>query len=515
VAVSIITQRDTTAALSALPPSHAGSSHTHTLQEDASALALPRLHSLEHAAAAASASASSPPPSAAPSAADTAYEGKLASRPSLQPPVLPLPQSLHGSLAAVSEAPLLGFPLDVQSTSTPSELQVGGSTIGSHHHPSKQGSSSNGQGGGFRSWLFGAAPQPEASNMSASNAAGQSSSSRSRRHGARSVNQRQQRVYANPANPLGGEGEAAACFPYPPDLLQQHPEATVVTEQLVEVVLGPAPFGGSEAHDRVQAPGAATGLVWTSTGGSVQYIECVRTSVGQRDRPGTLTLTGQVGEVLEESAQIALSWIRAHAYELQLDAPCSSSQTPRELAPTPAQVRSAGGNAGGDVSAVNDALTSPRAHGQHLLGPLHSDPDVASKHSARIELLNPASCWDLHLHLPAGAIPKDGPSTGITIAVTLISVLTGRCVRSDTAMTGELTLRGLVLPVGGLKEKLLAARRAGLSRAIVPARNMPEIIAEVSPAVRASLQIVPVQRLEEALEAAFDPPFYLLPRPRM
>ncbi|KAF5833405.1 Lon protease C-terminal proteolytic domain-containing protein [Dunaliella salina] len=565
VAVCIITQRDNAAALGALPPSHTGPPHTQAHQEDAGALAFP---ALQHAAAAApSALASSPPPSAAPSAAGGPHEIKLESHPNLQPPVPPLPQSLHGSLAAVAEAPLLGFPLDAHPASVPGELQGGGSgALGNQHH-SKQGSGSSGHGGGFRSWLFGAVSQPEASRMGTIDTAGQSSSSSSSsgRHGARSSYQ--QRAFASnvASSELGGEGEAADCFPYPPDLLQQHAEATVVTEQLVESVLGPPPYGGSEAQDRVQAPGAATGLVWTSTGGSVQYIECVRTSVGQRDRPGTLTLTGQVGEVLEESAQIALSWIRAHAYELQLEAPGSSSSSssshrPSELAAAPAHTHSVGSNANGDVSAGSsdalashrthgqhplgsprahsqhllgsprahsqhllgsprahsqDLLDSPRARSQHLMGSLLSSPDTASKHSARIELLNPASCWDLHLHLPAGAIPKDGPSAGITIAVTLISVLTGRCVRSDTAMTGELTLRGLVLPVGGLKEKLLAARRAGLSRAIVPARNMPEIVAEVSPAVRAALQIVPVQRLEEALEAAFDPPLYLLPRPRL
>jgi ATP-dependent Lon protease len=195
----------------------------------------------------------------------------------------------------------------------------------------------------------------------------------------------------------------------------------------------------------VAAPGSAAGLVWTAIGGQVQYIECLKAGDGSPDRPGTLTLTGQLGEVLGESARIALSWTRAHAAALGL-------------------------TQGAD---------------------------------------NPAAKWDVHVHLPAGAVQKDGPSAGVTLAVALVSLFTGRAVRADTAMTGELTLRGLVLPVGGIKEKALAARAAGLLRVVVPARNAADVDADLPVEARGALQVIASARLEDVLSAVFDPPLTL------
>lgn len=113
----------------------------------------------------------------------------------------------------------------------------------------------------------------------------------------------------------------------------------------------------------------------------------------------------------------------------------------------------------------------------------------------------------------AGAVPKDGPSAGVTLAAALVSLFTGKSMRPDVAMTGELTLRGLVLPVGGIKEKLLAAQAAGMARVLVPARNMPDVQAEVPLALRQSVEVLPCQRLEDVLQGAFDPPFVLDERP--
>lgn len=220
----------------------------------------------------------------------------------------------------------------------------------------------------------------------------------------------------------------------------------IVDEAMIEEVLGPKRFRGHDATQRVSSPGAAAGLVWTSAGGAVQYIECLMVGAGHGGAPGNFTLTGQLGDVLEESARIAVSWVRAHAGALGL--------------------------------------------------PVGEDC--------------PARRWDVHIHLPAGGVPKDGPSAGVTLAVALVSLFTGRCVRADTALTGELTLRGLVLPVGGVKEKVLAAVAAGMRQVILPARNLADVEAEVPAEARAGLDLIPVERLDQVLEAAFDPPFHLV-----
>ncbi|KAL6765392.1 hypothetical protein V8C86DRAFT_2430812 [Haematococcus lacustris] len=235
---------------------------------------------------------------------------------------------------------------------------------------------------------------------------------------------------------------------------QQHARAqpVVVSCGLVERVLGAPRFSpAGEAALRVSGPGAAAGLVWTAVGGGVQYIECVRISPGQQGRLGRLTLTGQVGEVLEESAQIAMSWIRAHAEELGLLA-----QPPpawQQAAPLP--------------------------------------PFVALKEVEEVD-----------------QVEQDGPSAGITLAVALVSLLAGRAARADTAMTGELTLRGLVLPQAGLcwllpLLLLLLAQLWGLRGGC--------LAADVSKEVRSAITIIPVERLEQVLSAAFDPPFTLVP----
>lgn len=244
---------------------------------------------------------------------------------------------------------------------------------------------------------------------------------------------------AAPAGPRPGPGPG----PHP------HPGAArplIVDAALLETVLGPPKFLGHDAAHRVSAPGAAAGLVWSAGGGEVLYVEALRVGEGREGAPGTLTLTGQAGEVLEESARIALSWCRGHAAALGLP------------------------------------------------------PGGAC----------PAARWDVHVHLPAGAVPKDGPSAGVALAVALVSLFTGRAARADVALTGELTLRGHVLAVGGLPEKLAAAAAAGMARVVVPARSLPEVEARVAAGVRAAVEVAGVQTLGQALALAFDPPLVLV-----
>lgn len=195
--------------------------------------------------------------------------------------------------------------------------------------------------------------------------------------------------------------------------------------------LGPPEFtfGLAEKEDEV---GVATGLAWTEAGGDTLTVE-----VSTMEGKGGLSLTGQLGEVMQESAQAALSYARAHAKELHIT--------------------------GVDFDKI-----------------------------------------DLHVHVPEGAIPKDGPSAGITIAVALISALTGRPVRRDVAMTGEITLRGRVLPIGGLREKLVAAYRAGIKTLVLPKKNEKDLV-EVPKRVLKGLKLVAVERMDEVLAAALLP----------
>ncbi|CAL5436631.1 unnamed protein product [Camellia sinensis] len=209
----------------------------------------------------------------------------------------------------------------------------------------------------------------------------------------------------------------------------------VVDIAVLEKVLGPPRYDDRETAERVSNPGVSVGLVWTAFGGEVQFVEATAT-VGK----GDLHLTGQLGDVIKESAQIALTWVRSRAAELKL------------------------------VSAEGINLLEGR---------------------------------DIHIHFPAGAVPKDGPSAGVTLVTSLVSLFNQRRVRADTAMTGEMTLRGLVLPVGGIKDKVLAAHRYGIKRVIIPERNLKDLV-EVPSAVIDSLEILLAKRMEDVLDHAFE-----------
>jgi ATP-dependent Lon protease len=207
--------------------------------------------------------------------------------------------------------------------------------------------------------------------------------------------------------------------------------ASIVGPNEVAEYLGPAKIY-SEVAERTDQPGVATGLAWTPTGGDILFIEVTRMA-----GKGQLVLTGQLGAVMKESAQAALSYVRAHAAELGI----------------------------------------------------------------AVDFLEKT---DLHLHVPQGAVPKDGPSAGNAIMAAVVSLLTGRRVRGDVAMTGEITLRGNVLPVGGIKEKLLAAHRAGIKRVILPDRNSKDLV-ELPEEIKQSMEIVLVKKVAETLAAALEP----------
>jgi len=199
----------------------------------------------------------------------------------------------------------------------------------------------------------------------------------------------------------------------------------------LEDILGPAKFE-NEVRLRTSVPGVATGLAWTPVGGDILFVEASR--VPGNDK---LILTGQLGDVMKESAQAALTLAKTRL----------------------------------------DRLGITRAELQET---------------------------DIHIHVPAGAIPKDGPSAGVTMFVALSSLLSSRTVRNDVAMTGEISLRGLVLPVGGIKEKVLAALRAGIHTIILPERNHKDLY-DVPEAARAQLEFIWIKDVDEALEAAFEP----------
>ena len=183
---------------------------------------------------------------------------------------------------------------------------------------------------------------------------------------------------------------------------------------------------------RTSVPGVATGLAWTPTGGDILFVEAARVPGG-----GRLILTGQLGDVMKESAQAALSLVKARASTLGVD-PASFEKS------------------------------------------------------------------DIHVHVPAGAIPKDGPSAGVAMFIALVSLLTGRTVRSDTAMTGEISLRGLVLPIGGVKNKVLAAVRAGITTVMLPERNKKDY-EDVPEAARNAVRFVWLSTVDDAIAAALEP----------
>jgi len=206
-----------------------------------------------------------------------------------------------------------------------------------------------------------------------------------------------------------------------------------VTPDLVVQMLGAPRFLDEEMEERTKEPGVAIGLAWTPTGGEVLFIEASRMA-----GTGSLTLTGQLGEVMKESARAALSWLRTHAREYGID------------------------------------------------------PDFFKN-------------AEMHVHVPSGAIPKDGPSAGVTMATAMASQLTGRPVRGDLAMTGEITLSGRVLPIGGVKEKVLAARRLGIREVILPRQNAKNINEDLTPELREDLTVHLVSTIDEVLALALQP----------
>jgi ATP-dependent Lon protease len=206
-----------------------------------------------------------------------------------------------------------------------------------------------------------------------------------------------------------------------------------VTPQAVQEFLGAPKFLDEELADRTKRPGVAIGLAWTPVGGDVLFIEASRMTGS-----ASLTLTGQLGDVMKESARAALSWVRAHAAEWNID------------------------------------------------------PDFFKGS-------------EIHLHVPSGAIPKDGPSAGVTMATALVSELTRRPVRGDVAMTGEITLSGRVLPVGGIKEKVLAAKRLGIREIILPRQNEKNVKEDLDDELRAGLTLHLVGSIDEVLLLALVP----------
>jgi ATP-dependent Lon protease len=207
---------------------------------------------------------------------------------------------------------------------------------------------------------------------------------------------------------------------------------TVTPDEVIQM-LGAPKFLDEELEERTKDPGVAIGLAWTPVGGEVLFIEASRMA-----GTGSLTLTGQLGDVMKESARAALSWLRAHAREYGID------------------------------------------------------PDFFKN-------------AEMHVHVPSGAIPKDGPSAGVTMAAAMASELTGRPVRGDVAMTGEITLSGRVLPVGGIKEKVLAARRLGIHEVILPRQNAKNINEDLTPELRQGLTVHLVSTIDEVLALALQP----------
>jgi len=208
-------------------------------------------------------------------------------------------------------------------------------------------------------------------------------------------------------------------------------EVMVVTPQVVRQLLGVPKFRTEkEVEERVKKPGVAVGLVWTPVGGDIIFIEATRMRGGKQ-----FTMTGHLGEVMQESMTAALTWTRANAERYGID------------------------------------------------------PDFFRRQ-------------DIHIHVPSGAVPKDGPSAGAAMVTSLVSLLTNRPLRQGVAMTGEMTLSGVVLPIGGVKEKVLGAKRAGIKEVLLPADNEPNVVADLTPEVLGDIKITYVRTLDEVLEHA-------------
>ncbi len=221
---------------------------------------------------------------------------------------------------------------------------------------------------------------------------------------------------------------AAICRSVAKDFAQGKQDVVTIADETVRSFLGPQKFF-SDIAERTSVPGVATGLAWTSTGGDILFIEATKMKGNK-----SLTLTGSLGDVMKESAQAALSYIRSKAKDLNI-------------------------------------------------------PEDFFENN------------DIHLHVPAGAIPKDGPSAGVTMYTALCSLLTGKPVRSDIAMTGEITLRGAVLPVGGIKEKILAARRAGITKVILPRKNENNL-EDIPETIKNGMEFFLVDTMDGVLEKA-------------
>ncbi|MGA2583445.1 MAG: endopeptidase La [Tepidisphaeraceae bacterium] len=224
------------------------------------------------------------------------------------------------------------------------------------------------------------------------------------------------------------------------DIVEGKTPKVLITKERVSEILGPRKFD-PELASRTSVPGVATGMAYTPVGGEILFIEASR-----MPGKGNITLTGQIGDVMKESAQAAFSIIRSRAKDMGIN--------PQLLAES-----------------------------------------------------------DIHIHVPAGAVPKDGPSAGVAMFTALASLMLNRPVRHDVAMTGEITLRGLVLPIGGLKEKTLAAKRAGIKRVIVPKRNEKDMV-EIPKEVRDTVEFIFVDNLDQVLEAALAPVKGKKTRPR-
>ncbi|MBD3386945.1 endopeptidase La [candidate division KSB1 bacterium] len=221
---------------------------------------------------------------------------------------------------------------------------------------------------------------------------------------------------------------ATICRKVARDVAQGRDEKRAIKPENLADMLGPVKIH-SEVAERIKEPGVATGLSWTPSGGDILFIEATK-MIGSKG----LSLTGQLGEVMKESAQAALSYIRSHAKELGI---------------------------------------SPNFYEN----------------------------TDIHVHVPAGAIPKDGPSAGVTLATAIVSLLTGKQIRHDVAMTGEITLRGKVLPVGGIKEKVLAARRANILKVILPSINKDDL-EEIPENLKEKIEFIFVDELSQVFENA-------------
>ncbi|CAG2103159.1 unnamed protein product, partial [Medioppia subpectinata] len=209
----------------------------------------------------------------------------------------------------------------------------------------------------------------------------------------------------------------------------------IVNESSIEDILGP-PLYENELAARLGVPGVAVGMAWTTVGGEIMFVEATR-----MEGDGQLILTGQLGDVMKESAKLALNWVRTHINDYRSDG----------------------------ITYTSDVMEGT----------------------------------DVHIHFPAGAVGKDGPSAGVTIVTALMSLFMGKVVSSNVSMTGEITLRGVVLPVGGIKSKVLAAHRAGIRTVILPKRNEKDLI-EIPITIQAEMYFHFVSHIDEVIEAAFD-----------